>query len=110
MSEIHTPPKIATPPKRTMPYKWGQQRGGNGGGTFDDSWFFEGLHNPSNAEITSLQVNHGDTLDHLVVTYYQVGNPRGDQFALQHGNSNGGIALLFVDALGVYVRPWREAA
>jgi hypothetical protein len=73
-----------------MPYKWGQG-GGPGGNEFDDASYT--ANSPSNADIMSLQVNHGDTLDHLAVLYFQPGNPRGDEFWIQHGSSNGGNAL-----------------
>jgi hypothetical protein len=69
-----------------MPYQLppgGIPEGGARGTSFDD---FAWLRGPDDAYVYSLQVNHGDTLDHLVVTYLQGGRPR----VKQHGASNGG--------------------
>src|SRR5260370_14010578 len=69
--------KIAMP-KVTMPYQKGPA-GGTDGGPFDD---FAKLGGPADAYVNSLQVNHGSTLDHLVVTYSQC--PKWSQSA-PHG-------------------------
>ena len=58
--------------------------GGTGGQEYDD-WI--ALGRPDYFGIYSLQVNVGDTLDHLVVTYSLGG---GHYPVIQHGSSNGG--------------------
>jgi hypothetical protein len=63
--------------------------GGPGGGSFNDIadklGGFTGL--AFTASIAALQVNAGDTLDHLIVTYTEnIGS-------VQHGASNGGAAF-----------------
>jgi hypothetical protein len=70
----------------TMPYqipKDGIPHGGARGTSFDD---FAWLGGPEDAYVYSVQVNHGQTLDHLTVTYMQGGQPR----VKQHGASPGG--------------------
>jgi hypothetical protein len=63
-------------PKDGIPY------GGDRGEEFDD---FTWLGGPDDAYVYSLQVNHGETLDHLVVTYLQ----GGQQHVRTHGGDGG---------------------
>jgi hypothetical protein len=70
-----------------MPYKWGQG-GGQGGDPFDDFYTYL-VNSPSDAEIIRLQTLHGETLDHLAVVYFQPGNPKGDEFVVDHGGPGG---------------------
>jgi hypothetical protein len=62
--------------------------GGTGGQAFDDYFRFG---RPDELWISSLQVNVGDTIDHVVVNYALTGTP--DMHPLQHGSSNGGTVL-----------------
>jgi hypothetical protein len=64
--------------------------GGAGGRPFDDvEKFLGGPAALSTASILSLQVNAGDTLDHLQVTYQQ----GVSTIDVQHGTSPGGVAF-----------------
>jgi len=66
--------------------------GGPDGNTFDDVTGPNGIgmNNAYFTTITSLQVNHGDTLDHLIVSYQVKGEPFGP---IPHGRSGGGQQL-----------------